>query len=213
MRRTLPRAPRCSCTARSATPRSTTCRCGSSRSVRSSPPGAPRPSSVPACSSRSTGASMAEPDSRLRWSAEQEELASMLSSLLAKHSDSVAVRSAIDSPRGYDEKLWSMLCEQVGVTALSIPEKYGGAGFSFLETAVVLEQLGQALTPSPMLATFVATSAMLHSGDDDACSRLLPTIAGGAVSTLAWSGPSGMAGGEEPVSEDDGRLTGSVRYV
>jgi alkylation response protein AidB-like acyl-CoA dehydrogenase len=156
---------------------------------------------------------VAEQDSGLRWTDEQEQLATMLGSLLAKHSDSVSVRSAVDSPRGYDEKLWSMLCEQVGVAGLTVPEEYGGAGFSFLETAVVLEQLGQALTPSPMLATFVATSALLHSGDTDACSRLLPSIAGGSVATLAWSGPSTMPGAEEPVTESGGQLTGAVARV
>jgi alkylation response protein AidB-like acyl-CoA dehydrogenase len=156
---------------------------------------------------------VAEPDSGLRWSEEQEQLASMLGSLLAKHSDSVSVRSAIESQAGYDEKLWSMLCEQVGIAGLAVPEEYGGAGFSFLETAVVLEQLGQALTPSPMLATFVATSALLHSGDTDASSRLLPSIAGGSVATLAWSGPSSTPGAEEPVTESGGRLTGTVARV
>ena len=151
--------------------------------------------------------------SELRWSEEQEELASMLGSLLAKHSDSVAVRSAIESPRGYDEKLWSMLCEQVGVAGLAVPEEYGGAGFSFLETAVVLEKLGQALTPSPMLATCIATSALMLSGDAEACSRLLPSIAAGSLATLAWSGPSGLPGQGEPVSESAGRLSGSVPLV
>src|SRR3954454_18153135 len=156
---------------------------------------------------------MAESESGLRWSEEQQELASMLGALLAKHSDSVVVRTASESPSGYDEKVWSMLCEQVGIAGLAIPEEYDGAGFSFLETAVVLEQLGQAFTPSPMLATFVASSALLHSRATEACARLLPAIAGGSVATLVWSGPAGTAGGEETVTESEGRLTGTVPRV
>ena len=149
----------------------------------------------------------------LRWSEEQQELSSMMSALLAKHSDSAAVRAASDSSCGYDQKLWRLLCEQIGVPALRIPEEHGGAGFGFLETAVVLEQLGHALTPSPLLATVVATEVLLRSGDADACARLLPDIAAGAVATLAWSGPSGMAGGPETVVADEDRLTGTVPLV
>ena len=149
----------------------------------------------------------------LRWSEEQQELASMMASLLSKHSDSAAVRAAAESSCGYDEKLWQLLCEQVGVAALAVPEKHGGAGFGFLETAIVLEQLGYALAPSPLLATVVATEALLRSGDASACDRLLPQLASGAVGTLAWSGTSGLPGSPETVVADDDRLTGTVPLV
>jgi alkylation response protein AidB-like acyl-CoA dehydrogenase len=149
----------------------------------------------------------------LRWSEEQQELSSMMSGLLAKHSDSAAVRNAADSSCGYDEKLWRLLCEQVGVPSLNIPEEHGGAGFGFLETAVVIEQLGYALTPSPLLATVVASEVLLRSGDAGACARLLPAIADGGVATLAWSGPSGMPGESETIVADEDRLTGTVPLV
>jgi alkylation response protein AidB-like acyl-CoA dehydrogenase len=149
----------------------------------------------------------------LRWSDEQQQLAEMLSSLLAKHSDSRAVRQAVESPKGYDEQLWSLLCEQVGVAALEIPEEYGGAGFTFVETAVVLEQLGRFLTPSPLLATLVAAEALLRAGDEAACRRLLPELGSGTVVTLAWSGPTGLAGATEPVTSDDMGLSGTVTHV
>ena len=149
----------------------------------------------------------------LRWSEEQRELASMMSSLLAKHSDSAAVRSAGLTSCGYDEKLWRLLCEQVGVAALAIPEEHGGAGFGFLETAVVLEQLGYALTPSPLLSGVVASEALLRSGDAAACERLLPEIAAGSVATLAWGGTSDTPGSEPVAATHDGRLDGTVPLV
>jgi alkylation response protein AidB-like acyl-CoA dehydrogenase len=149
----------------------------------------------------------------LRWSEEQQELASMMAALLAKHSDSSAVRAACTSSCGYDEKLWQLLCEQVGVAALAVPEEHGGAGFGFLETAVVLEQLGHALAPSPLLAGVVATQALLRSGDAAACERLLPSLASGSVATLSWSGPSGLSGATETVVADGDRLTGTVPLV
>ncbi len=149
----------------------------------------------------------------LRWTEEQRELGSMLESLLAKRSDSGAVRAAAESSCGYDQKLWQLLCEQVGVAALGLPEEYGGAGFGFLETAVVLEQLGYALTPSPLLAGTLATQALLRTGDDEACARLLPAVAAGSVATLAWSGVGGTPEAPPMVRSDGDLLTGTVARV
>jgi alkylation response protein AidB-like acyl-CoA dehydrogenase len=126
-------------------------------------------------------------------SEEQSELASTVRDLLRRRSDSAAVRAAVGAPRGYDEALWSVLCSQVGVAALAIPEEYGGAGFTLVETQVVLEQLGAALTPTPLLGSGVlAAQALLLAGAEDACSELLPAIAMGAsVAALAWAGEDG----------------------
>ena len=124
---------------------------------------------------------------------EQAELASMVRDLLRKRSDSGAVRRAVEQPKGYDESLWSLLCEQVGVAALAIPEEYGGAGFTLFETHVVLEELGAALTPSPMLGSAVlAAQALLLAADESACTDLLPGIAAGeSVAALVWAGADG----------------------
>jgi alkylation response protein AidB-like acyl-CoA dehydrogenase len=115
---------------------------------------------------------------------EQDELAAIVSSLLDKRSDSGAVRAAMESEAGYDESLWQALCEQVGVAALPIPEEYDGFGASFVETAVVLEEVGSSLAPTPLLATAVATAAVLLDGSDALRSELLPRIAAGEVATL-----------------------------
>ena len=119
---------------------------------------------------------------------EQDELAAIVSSLLDKRSDSGAVRAAMGSESGYDEGLWQALCEQVGVAALAIPEQYDGFGASLAETAVVLEELGRNLAPTPLLATAIATSALLLSGSEDQRVELLPRIATGEVSTLVTGG-------------------------
>ena len=72
---------------------------------------------------------------------------------------------------------------------LAIPERYGGAGAGPAEVCVVMEELGRKLTPSPMLGSAVlAAQAMLASGDDAACERLLPAIAdGSSIAALAWT--------------------------
>jgi alkylation response protein AidB-like acyl-CoA dehydrogenase len=112
---------------------------------------------------------------------EQLELAATVRALLAKRSDSGAVRAAVESPEGYDTALWRALCEQVGVAALAIPEEYDGFGASLVETAVVLEELGANLAPNPLLAsTLAAVQALLH-GTEEERADLLPRLAAGEV--------------------------------
>ncbi|MCW2786586.1 MAG: acyl-CoA dehydrogenase [Marmoricola sp.] len=116
---------------------------------------------------------------------EQDELASTIRSLLAKRSDSAAVRAAVETPEGYDTALWQALVEQIGVAALAVPEEYDGAGASLIETAVVLEEVGYALTPSPLLATALHAAQLQLHGTDDQKADLLPRLAAGEVLPFA----------------------------
>jgi alkylation response protein AidB-like acyl-CoA dehydrogenase len=120
---------------------------------------------------------------RFALSEEQSELARTVRGLFDKRADSAAVRTASTSPQGYDSDLWATMCE-IGVPALAIPDEYDGIGASFFESAVVLEELGRCLAPSPLLATTVASQALLAGGTDEAKRRLLPRIAAGQIATI-----------------------------
>ncbi|MEV7398181.1 acyl-CoA dehydrogenase family protein [Aeromicrobium sp. NPDC092404] len=137
---------------------------------------------------------------------EHTELASSVRSLLDRRSDSQAVRTAMSSSDGFDRELWATLCDQVGAAALAIPEEHGGAGFTLAETYVVLEELGRALTPSPLLASVISSAALSEGA-------LLERIASGVVATLAWSGITGPADAPVDVTFQDGTLTGTVSPV
>ena len=94
-------------------------------------------------------------------SEERELLRETVAALVDKHASPAAVREAMASERGYDESLWKLLCEQVGAAALVVPEELGGAGGGLADAAVVLEELGKALVPTPLLGTTLAELALL----------------------------------------------------
>ena len=104
---------------------------------------------------------------------------------------------------GDERSLWRRLCGEVGAAGLAIPARYGGAGAGPAETGVVMEELGRHLTCSPMLGSAVlAAQALLASGDDAACRRLLPAIADGtATAALAWTTEAGHWDGGEVACE------------
>ena len=100
-------------------------------------------------------------------SEERELLRDTVAALVEKHASPAAVREAIESEHGYDESLWKLLCEQVGAAALVVPEELGGAGGELADAAVVLEELGKALVPTPLLGTTLAELALLAADEPD----------------------------------------------
>ena len=129
-----------------------------------------------------------------------------------------AVRGLLGSA---GEVAWPRLCREVGVAGLAIPVRYGGAGAGPTETGVVMEELGRDLACSPMLGSAVlAGQALLATGDEEACGRLLPVIADGSATTaLAWTTRAGRWDSEEvgcvsrPASEGAWELNGEAHYV
>jgi alkylation response protein AidB-like acyl-CoA dehydrogenase len=120
-------------------------------------------------------------------SAEQEELRASVRRFLADRAPIAAVRELMDTTDGLDAGVWRQAGEQLGLQGIAIPEEYGGAGFTFAEQAIVLEEFGAALYGGPYLASAVlAATALLASRDEDAKKAYLPGIASGEViATLA----------------------------
>jgi alkylation response protein AidB-like acyl-CoA dehydrogenase len=116
---------------------------------------------------------------------ERELLRRTMAALVAKHASPAAVRDAMESARGYDESLWRLLCEQVGAAALVVPEEYGGAGGNVGDAAVVLEELGRGLVPTPLLGTTLAELALLAADAPDA-DALGPLAQGAAIGAVVF---------------------------
>ena len=125
-------------------------------------------------------------------SAEQEELRASVRRFLADRAPMSRVRELMDGGET-DWAVWEQAGTQLGLQGLAIPESYGGAGFSFAEQAVVLEEFGAALYGGPYLASAVlAATALLASPDEGARRGLLPDIASGqTVATLAFAEDGG----------------------
>jgi len=121
---------------------------------------------------------------------EQDELVATVRAVLTKLADSQAVRAAIASPTGYDEELWRVLTEQVGVAALAIPEEYDGAGATLVEACLVLDELGRSLAPSPLLSSLITSQCLLGADPmGPGATELLPRIAAGEVASLVLTDP------------------------
>jgi alkylation response protein AidB-like acyl-CoA dehydrogenase len=139
---------------------------------------------------------------------EREMLRDTVASIVEKHASPEAVRRAMESERGYDESLWTLLCEQVGAAALVIPEELGGAGGELADAAVVFETLGRGLVPTPLLGTTLAELALLSADEPD--SDALEKLAEGTSIGAVVFDPGFVVNGDVAdivVGCSDGRLT------
>ncbi|MEU5882636.1 acyl-CoA dehydrogenase family protein [Spirillospora sp. NPDC047279] len=112
----------------------------------------------------------------------------------------------------YDAALWRAVAAELGCAGLPVPEAQGGAGATWRETAVTMEELGRAVAPVPFLGSAVlATAALLAAGEEE----LLAGLAAGdrtAVLAVSFSTSPGVVL-REAVHAEDGRLTGRVTSV
>ena len=144
---------------------------------------------------------------------ERELLRDTVAALVAKHASPAAVRAAMESDKGYDESLWQLLCEQVGAAALVIPEELGGAGGELADAATVLQELGRALVPSPLLGTTLAELALLAAPEPDA--ETLEGLAEGSSIGAVVFDPDFVVNGDIAdvvVAAADGQLNRWTRF-
>ena len=125
---------------------------------------------------------------RFSFSSEQEEFRSNLRRLLADRSPTKEVRRLMETDQGYERDGWRAINTALGLTAIRIPEAYGGYGFGFGDQCIVLEEMGRALLCAPYFATAVLTAgAVMNAGTEAEKQALLPGIAAGeTTATFAW---------------------------
>ena len=84
----------------------------------------------------------------------QQMLKSSAHEFLSQECPLTLVREMEEDPQGYTDALWRQMVG-LGWTGVAFPERYGGTGGSFLDLAVLLEEMGRALTPGPFFSTVV----------------------------------------------------------
>lgn len=135
-------------------------------------------------------------------SADQEELRTVARSYLEDRCPSEVVRRLEDDERGYLPEMWSEMAE-MGWVGLALP----GGGGTLLDLAVIFEELGRAVSPTPLFSTVVLGGLTLAEAG-----RLPPGVADGETvigTALADVAPDALTA---DVSGSKARVTGTVAF-
>ncbi|MGB5924495.1 MAG: acyl-CoA dehydrogenase family protein [Dehalococcoidia bacterium] len=127
---------------------------------------------------------------KLTLTEEQEMLRKMTRDFLADKCSKKFVEQMEENETGYSRELWQEMAE-LGWVGLVFPGKYGGGDMSFLDLAVLLEEMGRACLPSPFFSTVVLGGlSILDVGSEEQKQEYLPKlIRGERIFTLALTEP------------------------
>jgi len=115
---------------------------------------------------------------QFEFTEEQRMIADMVGDFAVSEGASEKVRAAMMTERGYSSETWQSMVQELALSSLLIPESAGGQNLSMVEAAIVFEQLGKTLLPSPLLSTAVLSVAVLNALE---ISDLLKQIAAGEI--------------------------------
>ena len=145
------------------------------------------------------------------FSEDQKLLKQTARDYLEEHAPLTACREVLESNQSHSDALWKGAAE-LGWLGAVIPEEYGGAGFGYLELAVIAEEVGRALAPIPFgPSVYLAAEAILHCGSDEQKQKYLPRLAAGEwIGTFATSEAMGQNGfGGFATTLEGGKLSGT----
>ncbi len=128
---------------------------------------------------------------------EQQAIKSTAHDFLAARYKSERIRELADSEHGFEQSDWDEMAE-LGWPGLALPEEWGGQGLGIVELAVLFEEMGYALAPSPLLSNTIAGLALALCGSDDQRERFLAPLAGGQLrgTPALWDAGSTARPGE-----------------
>ena len=147
-------------------------------------------------------------------SEEQELLQETVRGFVANECPPARLRELFDGEADYDPSIWQGMAE-MGLTGLTIPEAYGGAGLELIDLALVAEVLGEAALPSPFLGHALASIALAAAGSDAQKEAWLPRLAAGeALGTIAFGeDEERWDAARWETRSDGGRVTGRKAFV
>ncbi len=108
--------------------------------------------------------------------------------------------------------VWEKMAAQ-GWLGLHLPEDEGGQGFTLGELAVVVEELGYALLPGPLLPTLLVSALVERHGDPGVRARLVPGLSDGTVTAAVSLGSGVLTAAPGVAGAGSLTLGGSVRPV
>jgi alkylation response protein AidB-like acyl-CoA dehydrogenase len=111
---------------------------------------------------------------------EQQAIKSTAHEFLAARYKSERMRELAESEHGFEQSDWDEMAE-LGWPGLALPEEWGGQGLGIVELAVLFEEMGYALAPSPLFSNTIAGLALTLCGSDGQRERFLRPLAEGKL--------------------------------
>lgn len=128
---------------------------------------------------------------------EQKLLKDSAREFFAKEIDKDYVREMVKDEKGFAKEIWRKMAN-LGWMGLLVPDTYGRLEMSFIDMAILLQEMGYACFPSPFFSTAVlGVITITEGGSNEQKKIILPkVVAGDHLLTLAWTEREGTYTGK-----------------
>ncbi|CAB4862947.1 unannotated protein [freshwater metagenome] len=92
---------------------------------------------------------------------DQQQFAAGLREMLEREFTAAHLRGVWESGTGHDPAVWARLAD-MGVLSMMLPESDGGMGGDFVDTVLLVEELGRAAVPGPVFETMTVGALALR---------------------------------------------------
>ena len=110
---------------------------------------------------------------------EQEQLRDSVRAWLRDRYSFEQRRKAVRSPCSFRPEVWSAFANDLGILAMTFPERVGGSALDAVATMVVMEEFGRALVIEPYLETVVICGGLLARAGGARADQMLERIGTG----------------------------------
>lgn len=119
---------------------------------------------------------------------EQQMIVDQAAKFVSNESPVERFRKLRETDQGWEPGMWAKMAEQ-GWLAIAVPEAQGGFGGTFLDMALILEQLGRGLVSEPVIASAVLAGGILSDVGTEAqrAAFLDPMIEGSTSLAFAYA--------------------------
>ncbi len=134
------------------------------------------------------------------------------------HYPARTLMSIAATPAGFDGALWEQAA-RLGWPGVAVPEEFGGAGLTFADAAVLVEELGRALQSGPYIDAIALGHVLCQHATAVQRERQLPALASGALRPALAIAETGRPWSPDGVTVraardgDEWALTGSKAFV
>ncbi|MEJ6590631.1 MAG: acyl-CoA dehydrogenase family protein [SAR86 cluster bacterium] len=119
----------------------------------------------------------------IEFTEEQSMLLDTAMDFCGKHSPVSLVRARLGDEQTIPAAVWQEIVD-LGWSAITIPETYGGLGLGLSELVPVVESMGRHLMATPLVWSAAAAHTLLLAGSEEQKNIWLPKLATGAVATM-----------------------------
>ena len=151
---------------------------------------------------------------------DQDNFRSVVQRFCQDKADTSSTRQLMLTESGYDPDVWQLICGELGLAGIHLPEASGGSGFGAVELGIVMEEFGRSLICTPYLGSIVmAATALATTATPSQQQRWLsPLLSGEKIGALGICEDSGEFYSAHPhctarVSSAGWQINGRKRFV